>query len=148
MNMHRRNQMQKEACNYKSYEMITNVKLLNFYKASPQLAKCFTRDPIIYELHMIGTVRWLVSYNYVYPTKLLKIWFLDLLHVATDQIRSDNWLFERNRPDQKYLKNPDIQSAPKHDMKENAPNSKIVDNLNVTAPRTSKRQPLQDLRKN
>lgn len=23
MNMHRRNQMQKEACNYKSYEMIT-----------------------------------------------------------------------------------------------------------------------------
>ncbi|KAL1190000.1 hypothetical protein V5N11_033309 [Cardamine amara subsp. amara] len=36
----------------------------------------------------------------------------------------------------------------RHDMKENAPNSKIVDNLNVTAPRTSKRQPLQDLRKN
>ncbi|KAJ0255985.1 hypothetical protein HA466_0090090 [Hirschfeldia incana] len=41
------------------------------------------------------------------------------------------------------------QVKPKwHDMKENAPNSKIVDNLNVTAPRTSKRQPLQDLRKN
>ncbi|XP_013592204.1 PREDICTED: uncharacterized protein LOC106300577 isoform X4 [Brassica oleracea var. oleracea] len=41
------------------------------------------------------------------------------------------------------------QAKPKwHDMKENAPNSKIVDNLNVTAPRTSKRQPLQDLRKN
>ncbi|KAG7659811.1 hypothetical protein ISN44_As01g066390 [Arabidopsis suecica] len=36
----------------------------------------------------------------------------------------------------------------KHDMKENAPNSKIVHNLNVTAPRTSKRQPLQDLNKN
>ncbi|XP_009106338.1 uncharacterized protein LOC103832130 isoform X3 [Brassica rapa] len=41
------------------------------------------------------------------------------------------------------------QAKPKrHDMKENAPKSKIVDNLNVTAPRTSKRQPLQDLRKN
>ncbi|KAH0920281.1 hypothetical protein HID58_027941 [Brassica napus] len=41
------------------------------------------------------------------------------------------------------------QAKPKrHDMKENAPNSKIVDNLNVTAPRTSKRQPLQDLSKN
>ncbi|XP_024004305.1 uncharacterized protein LOC18008546 [Eutrema salsugineum] len=41
------------------------------------------------------------------------------------------------------------QVKPKmQDMKENAPNSKIVDNLNVTAPRTSKRQPLQDLRKN
>ncbi|CAH2067632.1 unnamed protein product [Thlaspi arvense] len=36
----------------------------------------------------------------------------------------------------------------RHVMKENAPYSKIVDNLNVTAPRTSKRQPLQDLRKN
>ncbi|KAG7590383.1 hypothetical protein ISN44_As07g025520 [Arabidopsis suecica] len=36
----------------------------------------------------------------------------------------------------------------KHDMKENAPNSKIVHNLNVTAPRTSKRPPLQDLSKN
>ncbi|XP_056847172.1 uncharacterized protein LOC108817506 isoform X3 [Raphanus sativus] len=41
------------------------------------------------------------------------------------------------------------QAKPKrHEMKENAPNSKVVDNLNVTAPRTSKRQPLQDLRKN
>ncbi|KAL0701975.1 hypothetical protein Bca4012_058097 [Brassica carinata] len=38
--------------------------------------------------------------------------------------------------------------AKRHEMKENAPNSKIVDALNVTAPRTSKRQPLQDLRKN
>lgn len=36
----------------------------------------------------------------------------------------------------------------KQDMKENAPNSKIVHNLNITAPRTSKRQPLQDLSKN
>ncbi|XP_020891203.1 uncharacterized protein LOC9325163 isoform X2 [Arabidopsis lyrata subsp. lyrata] len=36
----------------------------------------------------------------------------------------------------------------KHDMKENAPNSKSVHNLNVTAPRTSKRPPLQDLSKN
>lgn len=36
----------------------------------------------------------------------------------------------------------------KHDMKENAPNSKIVHKLNVTAPRTSKRPPLQDLSKN
>lgn len=35
-----------------------------------------------------------------------------------------------------------------HDMKENAPSSKIVDHLNVTASRTSKRQPLKDLRKN
>lgn len=41
------------------------------------------------------------------------------------------------------------QVKPKrNDMKENAPNSKIVHNLNVTAPRTSKRKPLQDLRKN
>ncbi|XP_010471831.1 PREDICTED: uncharacterized protein LOC104751571 isoform X2 [Camelina sativa] len=41
------------------------------------------------------------------------------------------------------------QVKPKrHDMKENAPNLKIVHNLNVTAPRTSKRQPLQDLGKN
>ncbi|CAA7013506.1 unnamed protein product [Microthlaspi erraticum] len=35
-----------------------------------------------------------------------------------------------------------------HDMKENAPSSKIVDHLNVTARRTSKRQPLKDLRNN
>ncbi|EOA34003.1 hypothetical protein CARUB_v10021499mg [Capsella rubella] len=41
------------------------------------------------------------------------------------------------------------QVKPKiHDMKENAPNSRIVRNLNVTAPRTSKRHPLQDLTKN
>ncbi|RID56254.1 hypothetical protein BRARA_G03467 [Brassica rapa] len=53
------------------------------------------------------------------------------------QVRREQVLFYRT------------QAKPKtHDMKENAPNSKIVDNLNVTAPRTSKRQPLQDLRKN
>ncbi|CAN8234308.1 unnamed protein product [Cochlearia groenlandica] len=39
------------------------------------------------------------------------------------------------------------QVKPKrHDMKENAHNSKNVDSLNLTAPRTSKRQPLQDLK--
>ncbi|VVA95524.1 unnamed protein product [Arabis nemorensis] len=36
----------------------------------------------------------------------------------------------------------------RNDMKENAPNSKIVHNLNITAPRISKRKPLQDLKKN
>ncbi|VVA95523.1 unnamed protein product [Arabis nemorensis] len=36
----------------------------------------------------------------------------------------------------------------RNDMKENAPNSKIVHNLNITAPRISKRKPLQDMRNN